>query len=334
MFTSYGVLFNALIYWILALFVLFAYYGVLATTLKPLYANLKANQNLLHLIVMWNCFSGFLFLRHHPIDYLNLFYLNKSTYKWLLLLFTVVVISFMINCLQPDLNLGATENKFAAVALFLFWLLMLQSATLLALLLLLELANIALLLIFLFQFKQNKTQRASTIIAKNSAYAFVNSIILFLWVSAFSVLGLLFFLFLICPNSSNFNFITINAYFYFYTQITHTSLLSSLPGLLLVLKLMFFPWQAVMFSFYSGLSLQNFASYLIFFYTNLLLLLIKTILPIFITISHSWFWLFITLSPLFLGVMFVLITKTYDIKTTFVVSSLLSITFIVLISTI
>lgn len=291
----------------------------------------KININLtaFQLSTLTVIFLGYLLLRHHAANFTNLFFLDKINFKWISVLFVFYACVLLIYYFKlQTTRRWVIEREVCVVLLFWFWATATLSLSFFSIIVFLELCGLLLLAIFALQINSSLQSTPKRWHSTNTLYQFLSSIIVFLWLSAFSLLWVLWFVFLAYPQVAIRDVSTIVLFTNLTSEAANFWKLNVLVGLAFSLKLMLFPWQAVMLSFYSGLPLSSFISYLVFYYTGFLVLFTKTLLCAFSFFFTSWFCIFANLSPVLVLILFLHINRTVDIKFIFTISSTLSICFI------
>lgn len=311
----------------LAIIMLFAF--IFLTIHETSFKNLNANLTIFQLSVLAFLFCTFLLARQHTAIIANFLFLDKNTTKWVIFFYVFTALIFLILYALKTTKLALIERDVCLFFLFLFWSICLAVSSIFALILILELSGIALSIILVYQLLLYQKKLEANIINNAVLYQFLNSLLIFLWVSALSLLWLLWFLFLALPQTAAFDFISMNLTNSFNKCNQHISYLFSLFGLAFSLKLMLFPWQTVMISFYSGLSFYSFTLYLVTYYVCFLFVSIKLIFTYLILFLKACLWSVTSLSPLLILALLVFTTKTNDIKFVLTISSILSIVLII-----
>lgn len=161
-----------------------------------------------------------------------------------------------------------------------------------------------------------------------NTWALTQALLIFLWSSAFALLGMLWVFAEVSKFTGCFNVVS-----YLASSIESSAqayLIGYLFFIAILLKLMFFPFQTLMFSFYKHMPINLFSFYLCFYYTGFLMVAVLLLsASVSVLISAQAFLMILIISSL--GATLQLLFKnSYDVRGVFAVSSTVNIMFILI----
>ncbi len=252
-------------------------------------------------------------------------------------LYNMLVLSSNVTVLN---KLGLTfEQLLAFYFLQITWLLSLQSASFLVTILWLELAGLLAILIVGFFGLTVKDSDESNISwrtrfnSSSSQRGLLSSLILLLWVNGFATIIFVWawgILSLSGLTLCNYSFSDLSS-LYNDSSSWLASIFSLLLGVGVLVKFLLPPFQFFLFSFYRLLPISSFLIYVISYYLGLMLVMFIVVLPALSTLLSGFVFLLVSSLTLLIALLIGGLSTSTDLRTTLAFSTLLNLSFLILI---